>query len=425
MKVVMISDMEDFGGAAASTGRLADGLCARGHEVIRVLGTRSPTGTRSWVPRSLHRSERQTLLQKAGRQMLPRRFRPGLDRGRVEAWLDCTLSELRPDVVSVHSLHMQATSGWSVGMVGVAARHAPVAWRLHDQWSFTGRCAYSFDCRLFTTGCDERCPTPDEYPQLAPRLIAPAWEERRRLLGSCPNVVAVAQSQWMASMARDGLWRGHRIEVVPNGLPLDVWRPGDRHAARAELGVGEGDVLIAASAGDWSARYKGGPVLIEALRRVSDPTLTLIILGESRALPDLSGLRVLRPGFVKDPLRCASLLSAADLFVHPALVDNFPNSVLEGIACGVPVVAFRVGGLPDMVRPGISGWLAARPDAQSLADCLTNAIAAVRGGLSLRESCRALAAREYSVEAIARSYEAVLGSLGRPGSGDSGGRTAP
>jgi glycosyltransferase involved in cell wall biosynthesis len=224
----------------------------------------------------------------------------------------------------------------------------------------------------------------------------------------------------MASMAREGLWRGHRIEVVPNGLPLDIWRPGDRRAARAELGVSDGDILIAASAGEWSARYKGGPVLIEALRRVTTPKLTLVILGDSSALPDIAGLRVVRPGFVKDPLRCASLLSAADLLVHPALIDNFPNSVLEAIACGVPVVSFGVGGLLDMVRPGISGWLAARPDAASLADCLANAIASVRDGLSLRESCRELAEREYSVEAFARSYEAVLASLAPPRSGNGG-----
>ena len=103
--------------------------------------------------------------------------------------------------------------------------------------------------------------------------------------------------------------------------------------------------------------------------------------------------------------------NAADLFIHPALVDNLPNVVMEAIACGIPVVGFPIGGVPDMVRPVQTGWLASEVSPEGLARAIDIALNDVKQGLDLRHSCRAVAEAEYSAGLQAQHYLSLYQSL--------------
>jgi glycosyltransferase involved in cell wall biosynthesis len=101
------------------------------------------------------------------------------------------------------------------------------------------------------------------------------------------------------------------------------------------------------------------------------------------------------------------LLSAADCFVHPAPVDNLPNVVLEALACATPIVAFPVGGLPDMVRPDTTGWLAVDVSASALAAALRLALAELPS-VERSAACRRVVTSEYAMELQAQRYEALI-----------------
>jgi glycosyltransferase involved in cell wall biosynthesis len=118
-------------------------------------------------------------------------------------------------------------------------------------------------------------------------------------------------------------------------------------------------------------------------------------------------------GAVDDDRLKAIVYSSADLYVHAAQADNLPNMVLESMACGTPVVAFPIGGLPDMVRPGVSGWLSADPNSGGLSDALGQAFRALRQGQTLRDECRNLAEAEYAEPLQAQGYLSVYSALVR------------
>ena len=100
----------------------------------------------------------------------------------------------------------------------------------------------------------------------------------------------------------------------------------------------------------------------------------------------------------------AAVYSAADLFVSPSLQDNLPNTVLESLACGTPVVGSHTGGIPDMVRPGETGWLFETGNVEALRATLQEALA-TRDLTGLRTRCREVAEREYSLELQAERYK--------------------
>src|SRR5205814_1168416 len=100
-------------------------------------------------------------------------------------------------------------------------------------------------------------------------------------------------------------------------------------------------------------------------------------------------------GFIADDETKALAYNAADAIVHPALADNLPNVLVESVACGTPAVAFDVGGIGDIVKPGLTGWLASAISSSGLVDAVGEALGSIDGGLDLRSSCRAHAEREY------------------------------
>lgn len=410
MHIVMLSDAETEGGAAIAASRLAQGLIEAGQKVTRLVAF--PDGKEHlWNTSSFMSPSPPPIGKRIIRRLLPDGQRRAWDHSVVHNGLNAMLDSLSPDVINVHNLHKAAGENWSAELARICADHAPTVWTLHDMWSFTGRCAYSYDCKKFLTGCDSTCPTPEEHPPLAPDRIAHAWNERRRLLYSSSNLTAVAPSRWLAREAKEGLWADRRVEVIPYGLPLDVYYPVKRALAREALGINMTGPVLLMAAQFLTERRKGGEILERALRQLSRRPLTVVTLGAGRLGFQAEGVHVHDLGYVDHERTKVLAYSAADLFVHPAPVDNLPNVVLESLACGTPVVGFAIGGMPDMVRPGKTGWLSDSVSSEALANTLRDALMALDHGMNLRDSCRAVAEAEYDSSLQARHYLALFRSL--------------
>jgi glycosyltransferase involved in cell wall biosynthesis len=408
MRIVLLSDREWQGGAAVIAARLAAGFLAAGHDVTRVLGL--PQGGRhAWKTVTLR--PKRPLLRMIEARLTPARWRGRRARTLAQERLDETLRDLKPDVINVHNLHGAAAFGFSPALVAVCAAHAPTAWTLHDMWSFTGRCAHARDCRRFVDGCDASCPTPDEYPQLAPEHIAPAWEDRRRLFASAPALAGIAPSRWLAQQAKDGLWRGHRLEVIPNGLDLGVFEPLDRAESRRALGVRAEEPVLLVVAAWLDDPAKGGAALMDAFARMNRRPVTLLTVGEGTVKIAREGVRLHSLGRVEHPRMLAQAYSAADVFVHPSPAENLPNVIVEAMACGTPTVAFPVGGVPELVRPGVTGWLADEVSPAALARALETALQSLANGMDLRSSCRSVAEAEYGIDLQVGRYLELFTSL--------------
>lgn len=397
MKIVMLSDVETSGGAAISAGRLAAALIQAGHEVTRVVGW-PQDGAHPWRTEVLKGPN--SFPWRIARRALPETVFEKKFSTHLQKRLHRILQELKPDCINVHNLHSCFPQGWRADLVSVCSRHSPTIWTLHDMWSFTGRCAYSYDCEKFLTGCDHTCPTPDEYPALSPHKIHDAWQQRSRFFSAEHKLIAVTPSRWLATEARRGFWKDHCVKVIPYGVPLRRFRPLDRGAVRKRLGIaGEQPVLLFA-AHRLSDKRKGTGIFLEALSYITSP-VTVITFGESPPQIKKDRVRHVSLGYLEEEEMKVDAYNAADLFVNASLADNLPNVVIESIACGTPVVAFPTGGVPEIVRPGITGWLAQGQSAASLGRAMEAALEEAAG---LRASCRRIAEQEYSDDLQALRY---------------------
>ncbi len=283
----------------------------------------------------------------------------------------------------------------------------PVVWTLHDLNPFTGGCHYAGGCVGFTGNCGH-CPVlgADMADDLSARVL---HRKRTILARSRMPLHLVAPSRWIAREAqRSSLFAALPVEVIPNSLELDRFRPIDRDAARAELGLPSEATILLFVAHLLDDRRKGLHRLAAALRHLGPvPGLEVVAVGMGAPAFDSPVPLTVIP-FQASGAHIARLYASADLVVVPSDQDNLPNTVLEALACGRPVVAFPVGGVPDMVSDGETGLLARGFGDADLAEALVRALQARPHWLALGEAGRRQVERENAPEVQARRYAALF-----------------
>jgi glycosyltransferase involved in cell wall biosynthesis len=200
------------------------------------------------------------------------------------------------------------------------------------------------------------------------------------------------------------------MTVIPNGLDVTEFAPGDTCGARDALGVPQDAKVVLFVAESTANRRKGFDLLAEALGGLRDAD-NLLLLSVGRHQPELNGRIPHRHLGSVEHYQLPLVYRAADLFVIPSLQDNLPNTVLESMACGTPVVGFAVGGIPDMVRQDATGLLARAADPDALRVAIDELLGDAPRRLDMGRRCRQVAVEEYSLERQARRYGELYQSL--------------
>jgi glycosyltransferase involved in cell wall biosynthesis len=281
----------------------------------------------------------------------------------------------------------------------------PIVWSFHDMNPLTGGCHYSDGCSRFLVGCGN-CPQvansgPDDVSRHA-------FRDKQRALRN-KQIHIVTPNQWLADLAGNSAifppqTRFHQIRL---GLDENTFQPIDRNVARKELGLPVDGPLIAFGAEDVNNYRKGFHHLFAALRRVRrmNPDIQCLVFGNGKLVDDQAELPpMVTFGFVDDPLRQRLIYSAADLFVLPSREDNQPQTGLEAMACGTPVIAFRAGGIPEYVLDGETGLLAPVGDELALAEHIIRLLDDDWGRKKLSVSARKLIERNHTADRQAREY---------------------
>lgn len=406
MNVLHVNTWATRGGAARAAHRLHLALQEQGHG-SRIVSREAAQGRddlRTWVPSS-------PLWDRVNRLDRALQARSGLEGlVGIASWMGYKPHAGWADVINLHNLHGYY---FSVALLPRLQRAAPLVWTLHDMWPLTGHCAYPGECERWQSGCG-LCRDLTEPPiqRDATRLL---YKVRRRIYAQIDPVL-VAPSRWLLGQSRRAPLTGRfRSVCIPYGLETDTFRPIDTEAARNVLGLSGDEKVILFGAQNLAARRKGADLLLEALghlRRSALPNVRLMVMGrEGTALARRSGYPVLNLGEVPSDLMMATIYSAADVFVLPTRADNLPLVLLESIACGTPCVSFRVGGVPEAVRPGRTGWLAEPEDARDLARCLHEALTDDPLRIRMSAECRRIAQAEYSITLMKDCYVALYGQL--------------
>jgi glycosyltransferase involved in cell wall biosynthesis len=293
----------------------------------------------------------------------------------------------------------------------VLAERGPIVWTLHDMDPLTGGCHYAGGCERFADCCG-RC------PQLArPRendLSRKVWRQKDRAFRRIGDdrLHVVAPSQWMADLARKSSLMGRfEVTVIPNGVDTAVFRPQDRATARRRLDLPPEAKIVLFVAHNLTNRRKGGATLMKALERPSDvPGLTLLTVGEGRLDPP-PGVAHRHIAPVADEDAMADLYNAADVLAIASSEDNLPNTMLEAMACGLPVAAFDAGGVGETIDHGRTGMLAPAGDVDAFARIIGDLLGDDAKRQEMAAACRQLAERRFSLSAAAGAYVQMYRSL--------------
>jgi glycosyltransferase involved in cell wall biosynthesis len=217
----------------------------------------------------------------------------------------------------------------------------------------------------------------------------------------------------MAKMvSRSPLLGKFPVTIVPNGIDTEVFAPRNTQAARSALGIPQGCTVVLFAAEAVGVRRKGFALLLRALNELrSSKNLLFVSIG--RGVPEIeSTIPHLHLGHIDDDHQLALIYSAADVYVIPSLQDNQPNTALEAMACGTPVVGFNVGGIPDMVRPETTGLLAPVGDVVRLRAAIVELLRCPEKRAAMATACRRIVMEEYTlakqVERYVELYESAL-----------------
>ncbi|MBE0417462.1 MAG: glycosyltransferase [Coriobacteriia bacterium] len=285
----------------------------------------------------------------------------------------------RPDVVHLHNLH---GGYFDIRVLPALTQQVPTVLTLHDAWLIAGHCAHPFDCPRWRTGCGQ-CPDRDMYVPIRRDRSAVNWRTKRDAVRRS-RVALSTESRWLMDMVRESgiLPDGADSRVIPNGVDTAVFAPGDKAAARAELGLpSDSEIVLFIGRGLKTNPFKDYHTLLDALPVIARARGEKVLLAALGGGPpaDLSSLEavaeVVHVPFASDHGHVARYLRAADVYVHAARAENLPLAIIEAMACGTPVVASRVGGVPELVEDGSTGLLVPPGDPHALADAVTSLLA--------------------------------------------------
>jgi len=335
-------------------------------------------------------------------------------RAAAAEWTDsfpeaeARIAAARPDFVLVGNVHGATRS---LDVVGRLAGAYPTALVLHDLFTLTGRCCHPRDCTRAETGCDASCPTPDEYPPLAPRRIAGMHARKRAVLAAPEGPLLLANSAWTRARSEALAPAPAATRPVSLAFPTGIFRPGDKAALRRRLGLPEGDVLILVSSVIVDGPDKGFADLRDALRAVARPGVGVVAIGRLDD-PSKFGLDTLfAPGLIASEDELAAWYGACDFHVTASRHETLGQTPIEAGLCGVPTLAYRTSGLTTSVIDGVSGRLV-EPRSDALAQALADLVADAPGRQALGAFARIALENRYSPAAAALSLDAVLRERG-------------
>ncbi|GAP95866.1 glycosyl transferase, group 1 [Leptolyngbya sp. NIES-2104] len=394
MQVLHVNQTDISGGAAIAAHRLHQGLLQQ------------EIDSRFLVSRKETQDDRVSLIPSASRtEKRIQRLTDPLGFTQIHLLSTFNLSKhpayQSADVINFHNLH---DGYFNYLALAHLTQDKPAVLTLHDMWSITGHCSFSFGCDRWKIGCG-RCPDLEIFPPMKRDRTRWEWKLKQWTYQKA-NLTIVAPSQWLASVARESpLFRSFAVHHIPYGIDTEMYQPLDPEHCRAQLNIPKGKKVLLFVATHLQEWRKGGDLLFAALQQLPESLkaeTVLLMLGEG-SVKEIE-IEAIALGYIRDEHLKAIVYSAADLFVFPTRADNLPLVLQESLACGTPMISCDVGGVSDLVRPGVTGYLAKPEDTNDLAQGIVMLLEDEEQRSQMRQQCRAIALSEYRINLQAQRY---------------------
>lgn len=406
MKPLILNTSDIEGGAARAAYRLHKGLRSIGLDSQMLVQTKSSDDHTVVGP--------QTKIQKVFGMI-----RPTLDSLFVQLYpkrdnvlfspavlannnLVTKVKRLDSDVINLHWI--------AKGMLNPKTlKHfnKPLVWTLHDMWPFTGGCHYDSGCGRYQEACG-KCPILKTSKNID--MSHWIWKRKEKAWKEL-DIVIVTPSHWLADCAKNSsLFHDFRIEVIPNGLDLNRFKPFDKHTAREILLLPQDKKLILFGAvNSTSDKRKGFQHLQLAMKNIYmngwGNDFEVVVFGSSEPINSLElGLKIHYLGHLPGDIALSLLYAAADVMVVPSTQENLANTVMESLSCGTPCVAFNIGGMPDMIEHKHTGYLASPFNTEDLAKGIIWVLEDDERWKVLSLQARRKVEKEFDIQTVAKKY---------------------
>jgi glycosyltransferase involved in cell wall biosynthesis len=264
----------------------------------------------------------------------------------------------RPEIIHCHNLHGPFLLGggyFDLRVLPWLSQQKPVILTLHDAWLLSGHCAHSFDCERWKTGCGY-CPDLTIYPATRYDRTAYNWQCKRDIFAQS-HLYVTTPSHWLMRKLEQSILATALVQtrIIPYGVDLSIFHPEDKRDARVELGIPQDAKVLLFVANTirkniWKDYQMMRAVVAQVAESLVGQTLYFVGLGEDAPKEYIGRAEINFVPYQTDPSIVARYYQAADIYIHAARVDTFPNTVLESLACGTPVVATSVGGIPEQIK---------------------------------------------------------------------------
>lgn len=279
-----------------------------------------------------------------------------------------------------------------------------MVWTLHDMNPFTGGCHHSDGCELFENSCKPCFQLEGTInANFAGELLEIKVKATEEL--KADQLSIVTPSKWLGDLSsRSALFKKFNHSVIRNGFNVEHFVQIDQSVAREKLGITGNKKVIFINAHHIDNTRKGLNYLIKALSQLDKEKYLLMVAGHTmrtELFPNLFHL-----GYLNSEKDLSVAYSAADVFVLPSIAENLPNTICESLLCGTPVIAFEVGGIPELIDSG-NGKLVPIKDAHALALAIDD----VTGKSWNHQHIRAEAMKKFSMQIIAREYQQLYSKI--------------
>jgi len=331
------------------------------------------------------------------------------------AWLPFSgtvdkINQINPDIVHLHWI-----CGGMMRIEDIARIKAPIVWSLHDMWAFTGGCHYNEDCEGYKKSCGN-CKVLGSNKQND--LSSKIFNRKQKVFISKRDLTIIGLSSWLNECSRNSILLKDKLHInLPNPINTNIFKPFDKERSRELWNLPKDKKLVLFGAiGATSDPRKGFNQLTEALQKLNkNLNIELVVFGSSQPqnAPEF-GFKTHYLGQLNDDISLVTLYNAVDVMVVPSLQENLSNTIMESLACGVPVVAFDVGGNSDMIEHQLNGYLAKPFESEDLAD----GIKWVLNAPNYKELCknaREKVVREFDSKLVAEKYIKLYRELVREG----------
>ncbi len=316
----------------------------------------------------------------------------------------------KPDVLHLHNLHGNYFDLRSLPELSLLL---PTVITLHDAWLLAGHCAHSFDCEQWKTGCLS-CSRLDIPPVLRRDGAAANWQCKKAIYQNS-NLFLVCPSKWLANKVRQSILMAgaKQLIVIPNGVDMTKFKPGNKATARDLLGWPQDAFIIMFAAN--SVRYsiwKDYDTMRESIllagNSIQGRSLRFFAIGDTAPTEGVGKVKI---EFIPYKDSLTECYQAADVYLHAAKADTFPTTIIEALACSTPVVATAVGGIHEQIIEGETGFLVPAGDSTALAERLVRLAESPELVRSMGEAAQSDAVKRFSLERMVSSYKQLYEEL--------------